>query len=293
VATNIKDFLTSVTTDSKFFLNLPVFWTVTIDGVQEVSINSVLENAGEKWRTNTAPILMTKNGNILVAQEVTLPQESSIFTPMEIGPSMGGYLPGYGMNNRSNFLDRQISINFLETQTDIEHNFFRPWMIAVGIKGLISYGVSLKATIEVKQFSNNGEFIKGFRFKKVFPTSVESYKLNYENTDIPIKSVSFGFQNYEQLVGNDKPPIISPPPPSLPILPSPQPIDLLPPKRPNIPVRTRTIQFKYNPLEGRYLDLSGNPLTGNDLDEAKAMQAKIDKAKIDKLRKKVNPSPRI
>ena len=199
MATKITDFLTAVSTDSKFFLNLPVFWTVTIDGVNESAINSVLSNAGEKWQANTSPLAMTKNGNILVAQEVVLPNESSSYTAMEFGSGMGGYLPGYGLEKRANFLERTFSVNFLETQVDIEHNYFRPWTIAVGIKGLIEHGVSLKATMEVRQYSNSGNLVKGFKFNKVFPTGVESYRLNYENTDIPIKSVTFACQNYEQI----------------------------------------------------------------------------------------------
>ena len=40
---------------------------------------------------------------------------------------------------------------------------------------------------------------KGFKFKKAFPTTVEGFSLNYENTDFKIKSITFACQNYEQL----------------------------------------------------------------------------------------------
>lgn len=142
---------------------------------------------------------MTKGGNILVAQEVTLPSESSSFTPLESGSSMGGYLPGYGLNVRSNFLDRSFSINFLETEVDIEHNFFRPWMISIGIQGLIAKGPNLKANISVKQYTNGGGLMKGYQFRKAFPTAVEGYTLNYNDTDFKIKSVTFACENYEQI----------------------------------------------------------------------------------------------
>lgn len=196
---NIYDFADAFSSDSKFFLNLPVLWSVSIDGINEDDINYTLYNSDEMWRAYTTPIKMSRNGNILVAQEVSLPQESSNFSVTDFGSGMGGYLPGFVMNNRSNFLERSFSINFLETEMDIEHYFFRPWMIAIGIKGLIEYGVSLKANIEVRQYANDGTLIKGFKFNKVFPTSIESYTLNYENTDFPIKSVTFACQNYEQL----------------------------------------------------------------------------------------------
>jgi hypothetical protein len=196
---SINEFFSSFSNDQRFFLHLPVLWSVTIDGISEGTINSVLSDAGEKWQAKTSPISMTRGGNILVAQEVTLPNESSGFSALESSSTMGGFLPGYGLNARSNFLDRSFSVNFLETQLDIEHNFFRPWMIALGIKGLIAEGESLRGNMQVRQYTNSGSFMKGFQFKKVFPTAVEGYTLNYDNTDFKIKSVTFGCENYEQL----------------------------------------------------------------------------------------------
>jgi hypothetical protein len=196
---NIHEFFSAFSKDEKYFLNLPVLWSVTIDGVSMSTINSVLEKAGEHWLASVDPGSYTKSESILVAQEVTLPKESSTFDAYSSGTNTGGFLPGYGLASRSNFLDRGLTINFLETQVDIEHNFFRPWSIAIGIKGLIEIGASLKANMQVKQYSNNGKFIKGFKFTKVFPTAIEGYTLNYENTDFKIKSVTFACQNYEQI----------------------------------------------------------------------------------------------
>ena len=87
----------------------------------------------------------------------------------------------------------------METDEDLEHEYFRPWMIALGIKGLVETGSSLKSTIEINQYTNDGFFRKGYRFKKAFPTAVEGYSLTYDNTDYKIKSVTFACQNYEQL----------------------------------------------------------------------------------------------
>ena len=195
----INDFLQAFSGDSKFCLSIPVLWTVSIDGVTESSINSVLSNAGESWRAKTNPNSMTRSGNILPAQEVVIPNESSSFQAMNSGSNMGGFLPGYALDTRSDFLSRNVSINFLETARDLEHEFFRPWMISLGIKGLIEQGVSLKSTITVKQYNNKGQFRKGFQFDKAFPTNVEGFTMNYESTDFPIKSVTFACQNYRQL----------------------------------------------------------------------------------------------
>ena len=194
----INDFLNAFSRESKFCLSLPVFWTVTVDGVGVGAINSVLSRAGEKWQAKMTPKDMIKNGNLLVAQEVQLPNESSSFTAMDMG-NTGGFLPGYGLQSRSDFLSRNVVINILETNQDLEHNYFRPWMIALGIQGLVETGSSLKGTVEIKQYTNQGQFRKGFRFKKAFPTAVEGFSLNYDNTDFKIKSVTFACQNYEQL----------------------------------------------------------------------------------------------
>lgn len=141
---------------------------------------------------------MTKNGNILPAQEVQIPLENSSFSPLAMENS-GGFLPGYALNSRADLLSRNVSINFLETRRDLEHEFFRPWMIAVGIKGLVEQGVSLKSTITVKQYTNQGQFRKGFQFKKAFPISVEGFTINYESSDFLVKSVTFACENYKQL----------------------------------------------------------------------------------------------
>jgi hypothetical protein len=195
----INDFLQAFSGDAKFCLSIPVLWTVSIDGVSDSAINTVLADASENWRAKLTPNDMTRNGNILPAQQVVIPTENSNFTPMVAGNGLGGFLPGYAMDSRSDFLSRSFSVNFLETAKDLEHEYFRPWAIAIGIKGLIEQGVNLKATITVKQYNNAGKFRKGFQFYKAFPTNVEGFTMDYDNTDFPIKSVTFACENYKQL----------------------------------------------------------------------------------------------
>jgi len=198
---NINKFFSSFANDKNFALNFPFLWTVNIADVNSGSINTVLNEAGEKWNAKINPDDLTEDGNILVAREVVLPNESSNFSALVASDNMGGFLPGYGMSARANFLDRTFSISFIETQMDLEHNFFRPWMIALGIQGLLEWqsGEVLKATIEVRQYSNKGEFIKGFHFRKAFPKVVDGFTLNYEDTEFKIKHVVFASENYEQL----------------------------------------------------------------------------------------------
>jgi len=194
-----NDFLEAFSGESQYCLSLPILWTVTIDGVENNAINEMLELSGEKWRATITPNSMTKNGNILPAQSVSIPNESSNFVAGEIGQSSGNFLPGYALNNRQDFLSRSFSINFLETKEDLEHDYIRPWIIALSVKGLIEWGKKLKADIIVKQYTNGGELRKGYIFRKAFPTAVEGFQLDYNNTDFTIKSVTFACQNYEQL----------------------------------------------------------------------------------------------
>ena len=195
---DINEFYSSLTTNPKMFLNLPVFWSVSIDGVTTSAINSFLSYAGERWSAKVDPKHYMGSETILVASSVNLPNEGGSFSPGESN-NMGGFLPGTIGNSRLNFVERGLSVNFLETATDIEHYYFRPWSIAVSIKGLIEQGASLKGTMTVKQYSNDGKFIKGFRLNKVFPTACESYTLSYEDSDIKQHSVTFACSNYEQL----------------------------------------------------------------------------------------------
>lgn len=192
-----NDFLNAFSGDEKYFLSLPVLWGVTIDGVSSGAINQVLNDAGEKWQASVTPGNLTKNSSLLVAQEVTLPNESSSFAAMNSGSGMGGFLPGYGLEARSDFLSRTFSVNVLETQKDVEHNFFRPWMIAIGINGLV--GSSLKGSMIVRQYDNRGVLRKGYKFNKIFPTNVEGFTLRYDNTDFIIKSITFACENYEKI----------------------------------------------------------------------------------------------
>ena len=195
----IKDFLNAFSREAKFCLSLPVFWSVSIDGVSIGSINSVLQSAQEKWRATTSPEEMTRSGNIIVAQNVTLPGEGYTNSVATFGQGMGGYIPANIMDARDNFASRDVAVSFLETNVDLEHTFFRPWSIAVGIQGFVESGPSLKGTMVVKQYDNKGNLRKGFKFTKVTPAKMESLSLDYDDSKYKTKSVTFKCQNYEQL----------------------------------------------------------------------------------------------
>ena len=193
----INDFLNAFSTEAKFCLSLPVFWTISIDGVSSGAINSVLSWAGEPWKATVSPADMTKNGNILVAQSVSIPSES--INVDSVGEGNGGFMPSNVVVKRDPFLNKQVTMKILETSSDLEHGFMRPWVMALGIKGLISQGVSLKSTITVKQYNNKGQFRKGYVFYNAIPITAEGFNVDYDNTEFIKKDIAFIFQRYRQL----------------------------------------------------------------------------------------------
>jgi len=196
MANGSSDFLQAFSSESRYFVSNPFLWKVSIDGDLSGAINSALQKGNENWSANVQPSLLTKGGAILVARSVTTPQESSVFAPQSVN-NRGGFLPGYSLIERNDFLTRSFSINFLETEDDIEHGFMRPWMIALGIDGLINFG--LKTNIVVKQYNNQGSMRKGYIFEDAFPTAVEGYTVSHDSDDFIEKSVTFACKNYKQL----------------------------------------------------------------------------------------------
>tara|TARA_R110002051_G_scaffold113009_3_gene185695 strand:+ start:548 stop:1213 length:666 start_codon:yes stop_codon:yes gene_type:complete len=194
----VSDFLGAFSTDSKFLLSQPFLWKVSIGAENALAeaVNTACHKAGEDWRAMSLPDEYTKNGSILVAQEVSIPGEQTSFG--EYGQeNRGGFLPGYGVTQRESFLTRQLSINFFETKVDIEHTFFRPWMIAIAIDGLVN--PELKCSIVVTQYDNQMQKRKGFIFDDAFPTICEPYTLSYGDGEFTVKSVTFGCRNYRPI----------------------------------------------------------------------------------------------
>ncbi len=195
MAEEAKTFLDAFSNDPNFFVSHPFLWKVSLDaGNVTGAINSALSKAGEKWDASVFPDRLTSDGALLVARSVNLPQESSEFTPIGVD-NRGGFLPGYGLVQRTDFLSRSFSLNILETGSDLEHFFFRPWLIALGIDGLTNF--NLKCDITVQQFNNDGTARKKYVFEKAFPTAVEGYNLNYNDGEFIEKSITFACNNYK------------------------------------------------------------------------------------------------
>lgn len=188
-------FLSKFSSDRRFSLPFPFHWTVTIDDDNlPSSINNATSKINQNWRVSSSAGWTDKlSDNILVAQEVSLPTESVEITSLT-HENRGGFMPGYGVTQRTEFISRNITINFLETERDIETELFRPWIIALGVDGLLNQ--NLKSTITLKQYTRDGSVRKTYKFTGVFPTNAEGYTLNYGDQDFLIKTVTFGYTNY-------------------------------------------------------------------------------------------------
>tara|TARA_R100000900_G_scaffold2574_2_gene4192 strand:- start:1882 stop:2526 length:645 start_codon:yes stop_codon:yes gene_type:complete len=197
------DFLDGYSYSERFFLSHPFLWKVTFEYDSSVLIDNVnvaiakaYSNDAEDWRAVTEPDRFTRNGNVLVARSVTVPGENSQFD-IAGSQNLGGFLPGYALNKRTDFLTKNLAINFIDTQDDIEHGFFRPWMIALGIDGLINR--NLLCNVTLKQYNNRMQLRKGYKFIDVFPTNVEGYNLSYNDEEFKEASVTFAFKEYKPL----------------------------------------------------------------------------------------------
>jgi hypothetical protein len=189
-------FLDKFSNDRRFSLPLPFQWTVTIDTSSGLvsEIKNALGKINQSWAVQDSSLWTDKEANnILVAQEVTLPPES--FEATVLGQeNRGAFMPGYGTVQRTDFLSRNITINFLETERDIETELFRPWLIALSIEGLINS--RLKSTINVTQYTKDMKPRRKYTFNNVFPTNSEGYTINYGDQEFFQKTVTFGYNNY-------------------------------------------------------------------------------------------------
>jgi|TARA_R100000995_G_scaffold84258_1_gene62389 hypothetical protein len=199
-----QDFLDRYSYSERFFLSHPFLWKIEFlyEGSELIpNINKAITKAykqdADNWKATTEPDAFTENGNILVARTVNVPNENSQFD-IAGQQNMGGFLPGYALNKRVDFLSKNLAINFFDTIDDIEHFFFRPWMIALGIDGLLERNLLCPKVI-LRQYDNRMRLRKGYEFREVFPTNVEGYQLSYNDEEFQEKSVTFAFRDYKPL----------------------------------------------------------------------------------------------
>lgn len=196
-----RRFLNKFSTDRNFSIPLPFQWTVTID---DDNLPGAITNAtgkiNQQWKVASSSAWTDKlSDNILVAQEIQVPSESVEITSIS-QENRGAFMPGYGVTQRTDFLSRNVTINFLETEKDIETELFRPWIIALSVDGLLNQ--NLKSIITMKQYTRDGKVRKTYKFTGVYPTNTEGYTLNYGDQEFSVKTVTFGYTNYSVIVGS-------------------------------------------------------------------------------------------
>jgi hypothetical protein len=194
MALSINPFLDKFSNDRNFSLPLPFMWEAWVfDSANLVKeINSTLNRYDlGGWRA-IEPSFWGEGGS-LVAQEVSIPSES--YEAMSIGQdNRGGWMPGYGVTQRTDFLSRNLTINYLETVKDIETQLFRPWVVAIGSAGLLN--TNLRATIQVREYAKDNTIRKQYIFERAFPTNVEGYTISYGDNEFIMKTVTFSYHKY-------------------------------------------------------------------------------------------------
>lgn len=196
MARPVQQFLDKVSNDPRFYLPLPFMWMVDIDAEIVGEVEQALNRANIKmpvkspndWRGGG------DTASCLVAQEVTLPNESAVVTNIGMN-NRGGAMPGHGVVERTDFLSRSVTVNFIESDNDITDSVFRPWITAIGTTGLIDGKLRGKA-LTLFQYGKDGKLRKTYSFKDFFPTNCEGYTINYQDDDFTVKTVSFAYTDY-------------------------------------------------------------------------------------------------
>jgi len=193
----IINFLDNFSKEKKYEIPIHVLWTVSIYNAPELvqAIGASLGSIDHGWADVKDTVTWANKGAILVAQEVSLPGESFEVSLLDPGASRAAYMPGYAATKRSDFLSRNVTINFLETDTDIEAQLFRPWAIALSVDGLTNR--TLKSTIKVAQYDSKRSRRKEYTFYNAFPTNCEPSTINYSEDTIKSKTVTFAYSKYE------------------------------------------------------------------------------------------------
>ena len=130
------------------------------------------------------------------AQEVTIPQESTMFDNFGV-ENRGGWLPGFGVIQRESFLSRSIVINFFDVSAegeDPEWDLFRPWAIEVADNGLVDQGVQ-NGEITCALYDNEGNSRREIQAFNAFPTKCEGFTVNYGSQPFTVKSITFACRN--------------------------------------------------------------------------------------------------
>ena len=156
----------------------------------------------------------------LLAQGVTMPTENVQVNTTDI-QGAGGFIQGYYGESRGKYGTNGLSIDFLETNTDIFDFFIKPWIVATSYKGLIEDGENdIKCNITIAQYSRTDAFYgdkwgssqkRGIRrpqeykvrkqtnFHNCVPVSMAADQMSYgELSESDIKrSVGWTFSHYD------------------------------------------------------------------------------------------------
>lgn len=147
------------------------------------------------------------------AQNAQIPQETYNVRDISIGAQgkSRGFVQGIMTENRSGYANTPLRLGFLETNTSIVDNVFRPWVILASHLGMVAYPGdipgqkdlrNIKCDITLLCYTRSYQNIsqiprKVYRFYNCVPTLINNINLDYREPDQAIVyDVNFAYTNY-------------------------------------------------------------------------------------------------
>jgi hypothetical protein len=212
----LQSWLTSIPLQSQ--------WIAVIDSFPRLLNTNILQQlervdgAKKGYDIDQAKTLLTsfpfqKVIGCVFAQTALIPQESFSVGDITIGSSgkSRGFIPGIMAENRMGYAGNPLRLGFLETNTSIVDNVFRPWVMLANHLGLVAYPGDTPGQKDIRNVKSNITLLcytrsyqnisqiprKVFRFYNCVPTVVNNINLSYDEPNAAtIYDVNFTYTNY-------------------------------------------------------------------------------------------------
>ncbi len=192
-----------------------------------VNVGEAIEYYLDMYRPNTYKVdkslidrVSDFESGFLLAQDVTMPQETTSVVGERPNPASGGLQPIQTSDGIST--DHNLEMTFLETNRDVFSFFFQPWVVACAHAGLIEDPTEpdIKCNIDIIQYTRSAEkyadklgesnkisgrseaqygIRKMHTFYDCTPTSVNADKFSYGEQSLSdiTRSVGWNYAHYQ------------------------------------------------------------------------------------------------
>lgn len=212
----LQSWLTSIPLQSQ--------WIAVIDSFPRLLNTQILQQlertdgAKKGYDIDQAKTLLTsfpfqKVIGCVFAQSAQLPQETFSVRDVSIGPSgkSRGFVPGIMSEGRNGYAGVPLRLGFLETNTSIVDNVFRPWVMLASHMGMVAYPGDIPGQKDVRNVKSNITILcytrsyqnisqiprKVFTFYNCVPTLINNIGLSYDEPGAAtVYDVNFNYTNY-------------------------------------------------------------------------------------------------